>query len=131
MISLGFWRERVLTKILVTLLVIAGAIFYIRQSKVSHTKERTQDMGKGIIIRFSLYIILSISLLASGGYWYWDWQDGNKVVSVTIVSPVSNDSVVYQVRKKHIANNEIITIDGIKVRLSNQERITIANTVQE
>jgi hypothetical protein len=130
-ISLGFWRERVLTKILVTLLVIAGAIFYIRQSKVSHTKERTQDMGKGIIIRFSLYIILSISLLASGGYWYWDWQDGNKVVSVTIVSPVSNDSVVYQVRKKHIANNEIITIDGIKVRLSNQERITIANTVQE
>ncbi|MCL1049168.1 hypothetical protein L2755_05960 [Shewanella abyssi] len=120
-----------LTKILVTLLVIAGAIFYIRQSKVSRTKERTQDMGKGMIIRFSLYITLSISLLASAGYWYWDWQDGNKVVSVTIVSPVSNDTVVYQVRKKHIANNEIITIDGIRVRLSNQERITIANAVQE
>nr|WP_283102737.1 hypothetical protein [Shewanella abyssi] len=125
------WRKRVLTKILVTLLVIAGAIFYIRQSKVSRTKERTQDMGKGMIIRFSLYITLSISLLASAGYWYWDWQDGNKVVSVTIVSPVSNDTVVYQVRKKHIANNEIITIDGIRVRLSNQERITIANAVQE
>jgi uncharacterized membrane protein len=121
----------VLTKILVTLLVIASAIFYIRQSKVSGTKERTQDMGKGIIIRFSLYIIISLSLLASAGYWYWDWQDGNKVVSVTIVSPVSNDSVVYQVRKKHITNNELITIDGIRIRLSNQERITIAKTVEE
>ncbi|GIU18355.1 hypothetical protein TUM4261_39060 [Shewanella sp. c952] len=120
-----------LTKILVTILVIAGAMFYIRQSKVSPAKERTQDMGRGIIIRFALYAIVSLSLLASAGYWYWDWQDGNKVVSVTIVSPMSDDSVVYQVRKKNITNNEITTVDGIRVRLSNQERIIVANTVQE
>ena len=120
-----------LTKILVTLLVIAGAMFYIRQPKVSRTKESTQDMGKGMLVRFVLYTVLSISLLASAGYWYWDWQDGNKVVSVTIVSPMSDDSVVYQVRKKHIANNEIITVDGIRVRLSNQERIIVANSEQE
>nr|WP_283105818.1 hypothetical protein [Shewanella kaireitica] len=122
---------RVLTKILVTMLVIAGAMFYIRQSKVSPAKERTQDMGRGIIIRFALYAIVSLSLLASAGYWYWDWQDGNKVVNVTIVSPMSDDSVVYQVRKKNITNNEITTVDGIRVRLSNQERIIVANTVKE
>ncbi|WOT03906.1 hypothetical protein [Shewanella youngdeokensis] len=117
-----------LTKIIVTLLVIVGAIFYLRQSKVSQTKATTQDMGKGMIVRFSLYTALSLSLIASAGYWFWDWQDGNEVVSVTIVSPMKDEVVIYHVRKKDIAKDEIVTTDGIRVRLSSQERIIVAST---
>ncbi len=70
---------------------------------------------------------IAVSMVGSIGYWYWNWQDGNQVVRVTIVSPKVDRTSVYQVRKKDIFINQITTVDGINIRLSNQERVIIAN----
>lgn len=56
----------------------------------------------------------------------WHWLDQQQIMKVTITSPMDDQSEIYQVKKKDIQENQIITIAGVKVRFSNQERITIA-----
>jgi len=121
----------VLTKILVTLLVIAGALFYIRKPARAAKAERTSDVGKQILFRYVIYGLIAFSLLGSSGYWYWNWQDGNQIVDVTIVSPSIASSEVYQVRKRDIGNNMLTTVDGISIRLSTQERVIIAKSKKQ
>jgi len=121
----------VLTKILVTLLVIAGALFYIRKPARAAKAEKTADVGKQILFRYVIYGLIAFSLLGSSGYWYWNWQDGNQIVDVTIVSPNIASSEVYQVRKRDITNNMLTTVDGISIRLSNQERVIIAKSKKQ
>ncbi len=122
-----------LTKILITVLVIVAAMLYIRRPKEQSqsTRLNTKELASNIKLRVVGYILIALSLIATAAYWYWDWNDSRQVVSVTIVSPVSDESVVYQVRKKDITSNEITTINGIRIRLSNQERIIVANPVNE
>jgi len=116
----------VLTKILVTLLVICAALFYLRSPAKGLKISGSINIGQQILIRYFFYALVAIALLGSSGYWYWDWQDGNQIVSVTIISPLVANSVVYKVRKKDISDNRIITLDGINIRLSNSERVIVA-----
>ncbi|WP_394205627.1 hypothetical protein [Shewanella waksmanii] len=120
-----------LTKILVTLLVIAGAFFYIRRPKENNQTQSTANIGQRMMMRYVLFAIIALSLIASGGYWYWNWQDGNQIVHVTIVSPLDANETVYQVHKKDIGHNQITTVDGLNIRLSNQERIVISKQPQQ
>lgn len=114
-------------KIIVTLLVIVGALFYLRKPVKEPKQQSTRDVGKQIMLRYIIFGLIAVSMLGSAGYWYWNWQDGNQIVEVTIVSPIVENSAVYQVRKKDILNQQITTVDGINIRLSNQERVIIAN----
>ncbi len=119
-----------LTKLLVTLLIIAGAIFYIRKPKVEQRSSSSViEQGQGILFKYIAMAIAVVALLGSGAYWYWSWQSGNEIVHITIVSPNEENSQVYQVHKRDIGVSEITTVDGIKIRLSNQERVVIAPTV--
>ncbi|QDF74983.1 MULTISPECIES: hypothetical protein [Shewanella] len=117
-----------LTKILVTLLVIAAAIAYLRRSKVEARQPTASQLGQRILFKYIAIGFAALALLGSGGYWYWSWREGNQVVYVTIVSPLQEVEEVYQVRKRDLQGESFTTIDGLKVRLSTQERIVIANT---
>ncbi len=115
-----------LTKILVTLLVIAAAIAYLRKPKVASQPTASQ-LGQRIVFKYLAFGIAALALLGSGGYWYWSWQEGNQLVYVTIISPASASKEVYQVRKRELQSDAFTTVDGLKVRLSTQERIVIAD----
>ncbi|ARD21289.1 MULTISPECIES: hypothetical protein [Shewanella] len=120
-----------LTKILVTLLVIAGAFAYIRSgrgTKVSNNDKLLAGENSPFFSRVVIYAMIAVSMLASAGYWGWTWYDDNTIVEVTISSPVEAMSASYQVRKKDIEAQRITTVDGIQIRLSNQERLTVKAT---
>ncbi|WP_348272997.1 hypothetical protein [Shewanella aestuarii] len=123
----------VLTKILITLLVIIGASFYLRKGrKVSKTEQAIADQGRfggsqnPFFNRVLVYGLIAVSMLATAAYWGWNWYDENQVVTVQISSPIAAMSATYQVRKKDIHASKITTLDGIEIRLSNQERVTIS-----
>ncbi|MCG9696352.1 hypothetical protein [Shewanella sp. Isolate11] len=120
-----------LTKLLITLLIIAGALFYIRKPKVESRRETATQQGQRLLFKYIAMAIVALALLGSGGYWYWSWQSGNEIVNVTIVSPNDGNSNIYRVHKRDIGINEITTVDGIKVRLSNQERVVIAPALSQ
>jgi predicted transcriptional regulator of viral defense system len=75
--------------------------------------------------------MIALSMLATAGYWGWGWYDDNTVVQVTISSPIEAMTASYKVRKKDIQEQRITTIDGIQIRLSNQERLTVTSLKNE
>ncbi|WP_392341791.1 hypothetical protein [uncultured Shewanella sp.] len=88
-----------------------------------------QDAQKSpLLSRVIIYTMIAVSMLASAGYWGWSWYDDNTVVEVTITSPIEAMTNSYKVRKKDIEAQRITTVDGIQIRLSNQERLTIKTT---
>ena len=120
-----------LTKILVTLLVIIGAIVYLRRgrgNKVSRSAAMAETEKYPFFSRAIIYAMIAMSMLATAGYWGWSLYDDNTVVDVTISSPIEAMTASYKVRKKDIEAKKITTIDGIQIRLSNQERLTIKAT---
>ncbi|GIU02433.1 hypothetical protein [Shewanella algidipiscicola] len=117
-----------LTKILVTLLIIAGALFYVRKPARSDQTETATQFGQRLLFRYVAMGFVVLALFGSAVYWYWTWQDGEQIVSVSIVSPLDNKVNIYQVHKRDISENEFTTVEGIKIRLSTQERIIIAPT---
>jgi hypothetical protein len=121
----------VLTKLLITLLVIAGALFYIRKPIAVRRIESASQLGQRIIFRYVALAIVVLAVIGSGMYGYWSWQEGEQIVSVTVVSPAQDKTIIYQVHKRDIGINEITTVEGVKVRLSTQERIIIAPKVSQ
>ena len=84
---LVFLSERdVLTKIIITLLIILGALFYLRKPTGSTKTQSASRLGNEMIFKYVIYGFILVSMLASAGYWYW--QDGNQIVNVTIMSPL-------------------------------------------
>nr|WP_275661423.1 hypothetical protein [Shewanella sp. Isolate7] len=108
------------------MLVIAGAIAYLRKPKVASQPTASQ-LGQRIVFKYFAFGITALALLGSGAYWYWSWQEGNQLVYVTIISPAAASKEVYQVRKRELQSDAFTTVDGLKVRLSTQERIVIAD----
>ncbi|GAA0780036.1 MULTISPECIES: hypothetical protein [Pseudomonadati] len=119
-----------LTKILVTLLVIIGALFYLRRGRKTPTKTQqaiVEQTKHPLTNKVIIYGVIALSMLSTAVFWGWNLYDDNRIVTVQISSPIEAMSSQYQVRKKDIHARKITTVDGIEIRLSNQERVTISD----
>lgn len=114
-----------LTKLLVTLLVvvIGWKVIAKRQSasKIVHTSKAPSFYNKKVTAAIAVAL-----LLVAAGIIGWQWWLGFEQVQVTIVSPQHGTTETYTVRKRDIGENKIVTVDGITIRLSQQERVEIA-----
>nr|WP_153664433.1 hypothetical protein [Shewanella intestini] len=95
-----------------------------KQQQVT-TKYELANEGRFSGAKLSIYCLILLSLSATVAYWGWGWYQDNIIVNVTITSPLEQKTQTYQVRKKDIEMQRITTVDGVQIRLSNQERITI------
>lgn len=116
-----------LTKILLTLLVISIAWWF-----VSRTREQANDrqqillMPQKLIQRYLMIGLLILLFIGGIGLGVWHLYDGYKIVNVTIVSPFDSQTVTYQVRKRDIQSEQFTSLNGLKIRISNQERMIIS-----
>ncbi|MGE6434535.1 hypothetical protein [Shewanella baltica] len=121
-----------LTKILLTVLVIAGAWFLLmkrqRQIVPQATNISTKRLNEPLLRRYLLtgvFVVLGLSVLS---YSVWYWRDQHTIVTVRIVSPNADNNGEYRVRKGDISDSKMVTLDGIHIRFSTQERLTIIET---
>ncbi|GIU11900.1 hypothetical protein [Shewanella morhuae] len=121
-----------LTKILLTILVIAGAWFLLLkrtrliQPQVINIADK--PFGSSLWRRYLLtgiFVVLGLGLLS---YSVWYWRDQHRVVTVKIVSPNAANNGEYRVRKGDISDSKMVTLDGIHIRFSTQERLAIIET---
>ncbi|MBU2969137.1 hypothetical protein KO527_07245 [Pseudoalteromonas sp. C2R02] len=118
-----------LTKIIITIFIIVSVMFYLRKKNQTSSKSKHTKIAVPSQFKYLTFGFVALSLCLSAAYIFMQWQDDNKVVNVTIISPTSTNAKSYLVRKKDISINEIKTLDGITIRLSNQERIEIADAI--
>lgn len=123
-----------LTKILLTLLVVIGAWFLLlkRGRSVGSQSQSINNQGRLVMESYAplwrryfmtgLFVLIGICILS---YSVWYWRDQHKVVTVTIVSPTGIHSGVYQARKGDISEAKMVTVEGIHIRFSTAERLEI------
>ncbi|MCU8033813.1 MAG: hypothetical protein WC024_10275 [Shewanella sp.] len=121
-----------LIKILLTVLVIVGAWFLLvkrkRQIEPQAVNLSSKRFSEPLWRRYLLtgvFVVIGFSLLS---YSVWYWRDQHRIVTVRIVSPNADNNGEYRVRKGDISDSKMVTIDGIHIRFSTQERLAIIET---
>ena len=121
-----------LIKILLTVLVIAGAWFLLVKRKrqieplaVNLSSKRFSEPLWRRYLLTSVFVVIGFSLLS---YSVWYWRDQHRIVTVRIVSPNADNNGEYRVRKGDISDSKMVTLDGIHIRFSTQERLAIIET---
>lgn len=121
-----------LIKILLTVLVIAGAWFLLVKRKrqieplaVNLSSKRFSEPLWRRYLLTGVFVLIGFSLLS---YSVWYWRDQHRIVTVRIVSPNADNNGEYRVRKGDISDSKMVTIDGIHIRFSTQERLAIIET---
>ncbi|MCU7988299.1 MULTISPECIES: hypothetical protein [unclassified Shewanella] len=121
-----------LIKILLTVLVIAGAWFLLVKRKrqieplaVNLSSKRFSEPLWRRYLLTGVFVVIGFSLLS---YSVWYWRDQHRIVTVRIVSPNADNNGEYRVRKGDISDSKMVTLDGIHIRFSTQERLAIIET---
>ncbi|BDM64704.1 hypothetical protein NFHSH190041_21560 [Shewanella sp. NFH-SH190041] len=117
-----------LTKFLLTLLVICLAWWFLTRGRQPINESRSAPLltGQAVIRRYIILAVLGIVALGGLTLGAWHLYDSYRVMTVTITSPLDGVSVQYQVRKKDIEGERLTTLDGLQIRVSSQERMTIS-----
>jgi hypothetical protein len=125
-------ERAMLIKILLTVLVIVGAWFLLvkrkRQIEPQAVNLSSKRFSEPLWRRYLLtgvFVVIGFSLLS---YSVWYWRDQHRIVTVRIVSPNADNNGEYRVRKGDISDSKMVTIDGIHIRFSTQERLAIIET---
>ncbi|QSX35102.1 hypothetical protein JYB87_07780 [Shewanella avicenniae] len=113
----------VLTKLLVTLLVVVIGWKVINKRQTSTSIQSAKAASSLSNNKYTL--VAGLLLVVAAAIVGWQWWVGFQQVSVTIVSPRDGKVETYLVRKRDISENKIVTVDGLIIRLSQEERIEI------
>ncbi len=123
-----------LTKILLTALVILGCYLFIRykrsvvQQQGAATPIAEDTLSANPLVRWFSVALLILSLTAAVGFFIYDWNDSRTLLEVQVISPHSGDKVVYQVYKGDLKERSFTTIQGQQVRIASNERLVVAES---
>jgi len=117
------------TKVLLTLLVIVVAYLYL-QRRVSANKSRTrradtERSSAGTPVRAIAIVFQLVSFTLTVGFFVYRWVDGNQLLRITLSSPQSSEPAYYQVHKSELQERSFTTTDGQIIRIGAQDRLQI------
>lgn len=121
-------------KILLTALVILGALFTLRMRNQRNlnapvtaarvaSSPRNQPREVRRLPRLLAAGAVLLMLIGMGLYLYHQWSDAYRVVSVRVIDSRSGQSASYQAYKGDIDGRTFTTIDGRVVTLAEVERM--------
>ncbi len=127
-----------LSKILITLIVIMIAFFVIRQrhlgtkvnkketnaalptaKKGRYKDELSRDMRAGAYFFLLLMVSLGTTL------YYFDWQDDHTIVTVNLHRGEDIGITTYEVYKYQLGERSFLTIDGRNITVASNERMEV------
>ena len=127
-----------LSKFLLTALVIIIAFFVIRQRHLSGNnisqknrtiprktenlnsrKEFTSDL------RLGAYIFLTLMVGLGATLYYFDWLDDHTILTVNLHRDNVSQPVSYEVYKYQLEDRSFITVDGRTITVASSERMEI------
>ncbi len=122
-----------LLKILLTILVIAGAVLTLRlrRGQVEAPASTAATSGRKVghkldtpikIVAVGLAILMVVGVSA---YLYHQWQDSYRVVTIRVIDTRSGTTSQYQAYKGDVDGRQFVTTDGLAVTLAEVERMEL------
>ncbi len=124
-----------MTKILLTLLVIIGGVIFLRHKKSLEqplANERNTkiiniqpelDSARQNNIKIIAISVLALTLLSGTAMLFLDWQDDHSIYEIKIVNPQTGNTDSYQAYKKDLRGRTFTTITGQQIAVSEMERL--------
>ena len=117
-----------LTKILLTLAVIIGAIMVLRHRRLNPqpaTKQIATEEQDDIqwVIKWVAYGLVSLILLTGTIMYGLDWQEDHRLFDIKIINPQTGKIDEYQAYKKDMHGRSFISLTGQRVAVSELERL--------
>ena len=116
------------TKIVLTLLVILAAYLYLkRRNVVAQSRVKSVDITPAPDTPFRLIaiVLILVSLAGTLGYVVYHWIDGHQTLQVTLISPGAEKPQLYQVYKSELNERSFTTVQGQIIRIGSQDRLQI------
>ncbi len=120
-----------LGKLLLTVLIVAGVLLYLRYRNLQAMTVARPDprvvnppprrRGPGWLAS-SLVVVL---ILGSGWGLYRYWQVRNEVLYVRVIDAGTGHTEHYRAHRGDIDDREFLTIDGVRVHLAETERLEV------
>lgn len=115
-----------ITKILLTLVVLIAAYLYLKRRGVKQSEVRQQEPASqdDLPFRMIAIVFLLLSFVVTCGFFAYNWLDGRQMLEVTLTAPDQTEQV-YKVYKADLEERSFQTVDGQIIRISAQERMQI------
>jgi hypothetical protein len=120
-----------LSKFLLALAVLFG-VYWVTRARWRAARQRP---GPELLPRSPLIPVATVRTLAYGLlitmvsgsllWFYFDWEEGRKVVSVQVINTNTGAIVVYQARRADMQGRQFTTLDGRRVFLAEVERLVL------
>jgi len=119
-----------LTKIIVTLLVIVGCLWYA-SSKREQSRQPTlviaskEDQQRKAMLQRGTYLFMFLMVLAAVAMIYVELSDNYTTVTVHVINSQTGARNSYRARREDIQTGSFTTIDGRRVYIAAIERIEV------
>ena len=126
-----------ITKILLTLLVIAitFALIQRQRSRPDKKSEEKQQPYEPVFeksdLRTGAYMFIAMMFMIGAYLYYQRWQEDHQLLTVKLYRSEDKAPVEYQVFRYQLDNRSFITIDGIRVKIADNERMEILGLDQD
>ncbi|MCP4187417.1 MAG: hypothetical protein GY763_07425 [Gammaproteobacteria bacterium] len=119
-----------LTKILVTVLVIIGCMWMLSARRENTNPQlkivpNPKNQQKQKLFRQAAWSFMLLMVIAAGVMISLELQDKNTVVTVHVINTQSGQSISYKARREDIQSNNFTTVEGRKIFVAGVERVEI------
>jgi len=118
-----------ITKILLTALVILAALLFLRhKSSLTRQQEALLQQQQARQRRSAMLIAMGLvflTLLTSATLYYWHWQQEHRIVRVRVINSLSGSEQSYEVYQGDIEGRRLRTPEGVAIYLSDAERLEV------
>jgi hypothetical protein len=124
------WYRAMFLKLLLTALVIAGALLTLRarrQRALSPAPPLLPAARRKSQLPLKIAAIGLVGLMLAGAaaYLYYQWRDNYQVVTLQVIDTRSGNRTTYQAYRKDVEGRSFLTTDGRRVTLAEVERLEI------
>ncbi|MEE9358790.1 antitermination protein NusG [Candidatus Vondammii sp. HM_W22] len=116
-------------KLLLTALVIAGALLALRRRREKILRPapapRTVSPEKrnSRLITFTAVSVVILMLLGAGFYLFHQWRDTYQIITIHVIDARSGNETTYRAYKGDVDGRSFQTTDGRRVTLAEVERL--------
>jgi len=119
-----------LTKILLTLSVIAGCLWYLSAKRGQNRQPSLvvgskKDQQRRVILLRGAYLVMFVMVIAASAMIYIELSDNYKTVTVHVINTQTGAKSSYQARRADVAAHSFTTVNGLKVYVAGIERIEV------
>ncbi len=119
-----------LTKIILTLLVIVGALWFVSGQRGGNRQQvlvvaSKKEQHNRQMLQRGAYLFMLIMVLAALVMIYVEFSDSSTTVTVHVVNTQTGARTSYQARREDIQAGSFTTLDGRSVYIAGVERIEV------